>query len=63
MLLTLTISETETRAWATSPAVRRDARRAAAKAAVKAGRRFYQVRGADGRVLAVGEVDLTARAA
>ena len=63
MLLTLTISETETRNWATCPATRAAAKIEAFRRAFRAGRRFYQVQGADGRVLAVGEIDLTARAA
>lgn len=63
MLLTLTISETETQAWATSPATRAAAKIEAFRRAFRLGRRFYQVQSATGRVLFVGEVDLTRAAA
>lgn len=60
MLTTLTLSQTETQAWAADAQLRTAARQDAARAAVRHGRRFYQVQGADGRVLAVGENRLTA---
>lgn len=55
-MLTMTLSEIETRLYCA--AVRAALRENAAKRAYVAGKRFYQIRGVDGRVLDVGEVQL-----
>ena len=57
MLTTLHLSETETARWlAGDRALITEVRGAAAAAARRTGRRFWQIRGADRRCLAVGEI-------
>lgn len=59
MLLTIHITETETRRWAEDANLRAELKGEADRRAYLAGRRFWQVAGSNGRMLAVGETGVT----
>jgi hypothetical protein len=61
MLMTYTLTETESANWAACATTRTAAKIDAFRRAYSAGRRFYQVQAASGAVLFVGEIKLTAR--
>jgi hypothetical protein len=54
MLLTMTITESETARWASDPALRAWLKDSARFYARRTNRRFFQIRAADGRLLCVG---------
>lgn len=60
MLLTIHITESETRRWSEDPELRAELKADADRRAYHVGRRFWQVAGSNGRLLAVGETGVTA---
>lgn len=61
MLLTMTLTDSETSRWSADSRLRADLKLLASKTSSAKSRRFWQVQGADGRVLAVGEVSTRTR--
>jgi hypothetical protein len=55
MLLTMSLGASETARWSSDAELREEIKAVAAKRALKAGRRFYQISTDTGRILVVGE--------
>jgi hypothetical protein len=61
MLLTMTLTDSETSRWSVDGRLRADLKLLAAKTSTAKNRRFWQVQGANGSVLAVGEASTRTR--